>query len=276
MLVRLRCPRDEISDHTSNQIMGKRRIRSGDIVGVIPARWGSTRFPGKLLAQVSGRPLLERVLAGCRRSRRIKRWIVATDDRRIAELAVACGVESVMTPSRVKSGSDRVARIASECSERWLLNWQGDEWLSSGRPIDCLVETLEADPDALVATLARPLDASDAKNPNRVKVVLSQSGRALYFSRASIPWNKSGSLPVLLHVGAYLFERELLLRFAGWRKTPLEKCESLEQLRLLEHDVPMAVGICRGATHGVDTPADARALASRLVRKRSPQKGRRT
>ncbi|HUU44560.1 MAG TPA: 3-deoxy-manno-octulosonate cytidylyltransferase [Acidobacteriota bacterium] len=249
--------------------MARRRITADRIVGIIPARWGSTRFPGKIVTPIAGKPLLEWIIRGCRRSRRVQHWIVATDDRRIAELAVACGVEAALTPRTLKSGSDRVAHVVAQRPERWVLNWQGDEWLPDGRPIDRLVETLEADSDLTVATLARPINHREAENRNRVKVVLSQTGRALYFSRASIPTTNSGSVPKLLHVGAYLFERSVLLRFARWRPTPLERRESLEQLRLLEHDIPIGVGICRVHTHGVDTPADARVLARRLRSGRS-------
>jgi 3-deoxy-manno-octulosonate cytidylyltransferase (CMP-KDO synthetase) len=241
-------------------------IDSKTICGIIPARWGSSRFPGKMLTSIAGRPLIERVVRGCLRSRRVPRWIVATDDRRIADAVASTGAETVMTPSRFRSGSDRVAHVAQKLGAHWIVNWQGDEWLPDGRPIDRLVETLEADPDCLVATLVRPLDQSEKKNPNRVKVVLSQRSRALYFSRAAIPQDTSGSTPIWLHLGAYAFERQALLQFAAWRPTPLEQSERLEQLRLLEHDIPIAVGKTRVQTFGVDTPADARRLSQRLTR----------
>jgi 3-deoxy-manno-octulosonate cytidylyltransferase (CMP-KDO synthetase) len=238
----------------------KRRIATGDCVGIIPARWGSTRFPGKVLTPIAGVPLLERVIVGCRRSRRVKRWLVATDDRRIARCAEAAGIEAVITPKSLASGSDRAAYVSRRLRTRWIINWQGDEWIPDGRPIDLLVEALERHADCPVATLARTLDPAHAENPNRVKVVLSRSGRALYFSRAPIPHATNGTEPFWLHLGAYAFERPMLLRFAGWPRTPLEKRERLEQLRLLEHDVPIAVGLCRTRTHGVDTPEDAIAL----------------
>jgi 3-deoxy-manno-octulosonate cytidylyltransferase (CMP-KDO synthetase) len=219
-----------------------------------------------MLAPIAGRPLIERVVRGCLRSRRVHRWIVATDDRRIATALEATGAEVVMTSSRFASGSDRVAHVARRLRARWIVNWQGDEWLPDGRPIDRLVETLEKDPDCRVATLVRPLDRKEKKNPHRVKVVLSQRNRALYFSRAAIPHDTSGSTPIWLHLGAYAFERQTLLRFSAWRPAPLECCEQLEQLRLLEHDVPIAVGKIRVQTCGVDTPADARRLSQRLAR----------
>lgn len=219
-----------------------------------------------MLAPIGGRPLIERVVRGCMRSKRVHRWIVATDNARIAAAVERLGAEIVMTSARLKSGSDRVAKVVQALRTHWIVNWQGDEWLPDGRPIDRLVETLDANPDCPVATLARLLSPGEAKNPHRVKVVVSRSNRALYFSRAAIPHNPSGSTPVWLHLGAYAFERHTLLRFAAWRQTPLEACERLEQLRLLEHDVPIVVGQTKVQTFGVDTPADARRLSKRLVK----------
>jgi len=251
-----------------------RRISPSQIVGIIPARFGSTRFPGKMLAPIAGKPLIERVLAGCLKSKRVRRWIVATDDGRIARVVERLGGETVMTPHSLRSGSDRIALVASRLCARWIVNWQGDEWSPDGRPVDLLVEALECHPECPVATLARPLDVSERKNPNRVKVVVSQSGRALYFSRALIPHDFSGTRPVWLHLGAYAFERRTLLQFAEWSQTPLEKRERLEQLRLLEHDVPMTVALCRVQTRGVDTPADAAALETRLLARRRVRRGK--
>jgi len=234
------------------------------ICGIIPARWGSTRFPGKILTPIAGHPLLEWVIKGCKRSKRVPQWIVATDDARIAEAAQRAGAEVVITSSRFRCGSDRVAAVAKRLRVQWIVNWQGDEWLPNGKPIDRLVETLEAHPDCPVATLARPMTAEEAKNPNRVKVVLSRSGKALYFSRATIPHGLFGSTPALLHLGAYAFEKHTLLKFSTLRQSPLEKFEKLEQLRLLENDVCVAVGRCGVFTSGIDTPADARRLTARI------------
>lgn len=235
---------------------------------MIPARWGSTRFPGKLLASIGGYPLLTWVIRGCVRSRRVTRWIVATDDPRIAAVASEAGAEIKMTSAGLKSGSDRVAETVVNLRRRWVVNWQGDEWLPDGRPIDALVAALEMHPECPVATLVHPLAADEARNPHRVKVVVSPDGRALYFSRAFIPYDSTGTKPVWLHVGAYAFAKPVLLRFASWPQTPLEKREKLEQLRLLEHGIPIAVARCRVATFGVDTPADARALTRRLAKSR--------
>ncbi len=238
------------------------------VCGIIPARIGSQRFPRKPLAEIAGRPLLEWVVRGCTKSKTVGRWIVATDDRRIGALAHNLGVEAIITPRTLKSGSDRVAYVARGLSSKIIVNWQGDEWLPDGRPIDQLVDTLRRNRQTHVATLARRLDPVEAKNPNRVKVVLSSSKHALYFSRASIPYSPHRSSPTLLHVGAYAFERQTLSQFASWPKTPLERREQLEQLRLLEHDVPIVVTISRVQTFGVDTPADARLLERYLRRRR--------
>lgn len=238
------------------------------VCGIIPARIGSKRFPRKPLAEIAGRPLLEWVVRGCTKSKTVGRWIVATDDRRIGALAHNLGVEAIITPRTLKSGSDRVAYVARGLSSKIIVNWQGDEWLPDGRPIDQLVDALRRNRKTHVATLARRLDPDDAKNPNRVKVVLSSSKHALYFSRASIPYSTNRSSPTLLHIGAYAFERQTLSQFASWSKTPLERREQLEQLRLLEHDVPIVVTISRVRTFGVDTPADARVLERYLRRRR--------
>jgi 3-deoxy-manno-octulosonate cytidylyltransferase (CMP-KDO synthetase) len=239
------------------------------VCGIIPARIGSTRFPKKPLALIAGRPLLEWVIRGCTKSKSVGRWIVATDDRRIGALAQNLGVEAIMTPRTLKSGSDRVAYVARGLSSRLIVNWQGDEWLPDGRPIDRLVESLRRNRTTAVATLARPLAGEDAENPNRVKVVLSSSQHALYFSRAPIPYSTNRTTPTLLHVGAYAFKRQMLLQFASWPKTPLERREQLEQLRLLEHDIPIVVTVSRVPTFGVDTPADARLLERYLTRRRA-------
>jgi 3-deoxy-manno-octulosonate cytidylyltransferase (CMP-KDO synthetase) len=198
----------------------------------------------------------------------VGRWIVATDDRRIGALADGLGVEAIMTPRSWKSGSDRVAYVARGLTSRVIVNWQGDEWLPDGRPIDQLVESLRRNAKTPVATLARPMDAAESKNPHRVKVVLSSTRHALYFSRASIPYSTKRPSPTLLHIGAYAFQRQTLLEFASWPKTPLERQESLEQLRLLEHDVPIVVTVSRVRTFGVDTPSDAGLLEQYLTGKR--------
>ena len=252
----------------------RRRISPGQIVGIIPARFGSTRFPGKMLVPIAGKPLIVRVLLGCLKSKRIPRWIVATDDGRIARAVEQIGGEAVMTPRSLKSGSDRVALLASRLRARWIVNWQGDEWSPDGRPVDLLVEALESHPECPVATLVRPMNVSEGNNPNRVKVVVSQSGRALYFSRALIPHDLSGTAPLWLHLGAYAFERRTLLEFAGWNQTPLERRERLEQLRILEHDVPVSVALCRVQTYGVDAPADAAVLEARLLSRRRVRGGK--
>lgn len=249
-----------------------RTISPDDCVGIIPARWGSTRFPGKILTPIGNEPLLAWVMRGCAKSQRVKRWLVATDDKRIAKCAEMYGTEVVMTPKSLKSGSDRAAYVSRRLRAKWIVNWQGDEWLPNGRPIDLLITALESHADCPVATLARPLDHLAAQNPNRVKVVLSQSRHALYFSRAPIPHASDGNEPFWLHIGAYAFERSMLLQYTKWRQTPLEKRERLEQLRLLEHHVPIAVGVCQVQTYGVDTPRDAEDLKRLIGRGRSKQR----
>ncbi|HEV8701212.1 MAG TPA: 3-deoxy-manno-octulosonate cytidylyltransferase [Candidatus Polarisedimenticolia bacterium] len=236
-------------------------------VGVIPARYRSTRFPGKPLALIDGKALVLRVLERARAAGRIDRLLVATDDERIASAVVASGGEVVMTSAAHVSGTDRLAEVARSLSADLFVNIQGDEPLVDPRDIDRLVECLDADPACDMATLCEPLrDAREARDPNVVKVVCDLSGRALYFSRSAIPYVPEGrdggsaSPPWLRHVGLYAYRRGFLLEFASWGPGALESLEGLEQLRAIERGRTMRVLPARGRYHGVDTPEDVLAV----------------
>lgn len=239
-------------------------------LGIIPARFASTRFPGKPLILIAGKPLLQHVWERCRRARRLDSVIIATDDMRIASAAFAWGAEVALTSPKHASGTDRIAEVAKSASEfSYIINIQGDEPLIDPRLIDRLVDKLEADRRIGLVTAAHPFDdPSEASSPHQVKVVTDRTGRALYFSRSPIPYlrNKDTGYRTLRHQGIYGFRRETLLQFVQWKPSPLERAESLEQLRALENGVTVHVLVTKQGSPGVDTPKDAAALEQKLAR----------
>ena len=241
-----------------------------EIVAVIPARFGSTRLPGKPLLSETGRPLIQHVVEAARRASRLSRVIVATDDARIADAVLAFGGEAVMTRDDHPSGTDRVAEVAAGLPDAGIVvNLQGDEPEVSGEALDLVVSALEADPDAPMSTLATPIrDASVYRDPSCVKVVRAANGRALYFSRSPIPHHRDGLPPAgeplgLLHLGLYAYRRDFLLSVATRPPSPLETAEKLEQLRVLESGLPIAVGLVDEPSVGIDTPDDYRRFVGR-------------
>ncbi|MDF1554970.1 MAG: 3-deoxy-manno-octulosonate cytidylyltransferase [Deferrisomatales bacterium] len=254
-------------------------------VAIIPARFASTRFPGKPLAPLLGRPMVAWVVAAAGRAARIDRVLVATDHEGIAAAAREAGAEVVMTSPACASGTDRVAEAAAGVAAEVVVNVQGDEPLLDPKELDALVAAFDGDPGLQMATLARPIaDAEEFADPNVVKVVCALGGDALYFSRAPIPHARDGQAPdlgggdgagaglppgvPLAHLGIYAFRRAALLAFPGLPPGALEQLECLEQLRALEAGWRIRVVRARGQALGVDTPADlARAevlLAERL------------
>ncbi len=237
-----------------------------EIVGVIPARFASTRLPGKPLLSDTGRPLIQHVVEAARRSQSLDRIVVATDDRRIAEAVVAFGGEAVMTRADHTTGTDRVAEVAARLEgARIIVNLQGDEPEVSGEALDRAVSLLESDPEAPMATLATPIrDEATYRDPACVKVVCSAGGRALYFSRSPIPCHRDGlpdpatsPRPIAhLHLGLYAYRRDFLLSIAALPPSPLEAAEKLEQLRVLDAGYPIAVGIVEEVSIGIDTTED--------------------
>jgi 3-deoxy-manno-octulosonate cytidylyltransferase (CMP-KDO synthetase) len=241
-------------------------------VGIIPARWGSTRFPGKLLHPIAGQPLLQHVWERCQQAQSLDAVIIATDDMRIAQAAFDWGAEVSLTSSQHASGTDRIAEVARNLrSVTHIINVQGDEPLIEPKLIDRLATALRRDRTLEMITAAHPFeDAAKASSPHQVKVIVDLRGNALYFSRFAIPFPRDRSAPVkyLRHQGIYGFRRKTLLQFVKWKSTPLERAESLEQLRALENGVKVYVLITKHGSPGVDTLEDAVALERKLARAR--------
>ncbi|MFI5454086.1 MAG: 3-deoxy-manno-octulosonate cytidylyltransferase [Isosphaerales bacterium] len=244
-----------------------------ETVGVIPARFASTRLPGKALLSETGRPLIQHVVEAARRAQSLERIIVATDDTRIAEAVARIGGEFMMTRADHPTGTDRVAEVAAQLKgARIIVNLQGDEPEVSGQTLDRVVALLETDPEAPMATLATPIrDESIYLDPACVKVVCSRRGRALYFSRSPIPHHRDGltdpanpTVPIAyLHLGLYAYRKEFLLQLGSLPPSPLEAAEKLEQLRVLEAGYPIAVGVVAEPSIGIDTPEDYRRFVAR-------------
>ncbi|MBO0696504.1 MAG: 3-deoxy-manno-octulosonate cytidylyltransferase [Verrucomicrobia bacterium] len=255
-------------------------------IGIIPARWSSTRFPGKPLHLIAGKPLLKRVWERCLRAKNLDLIVIATDDMRIASAAFDWGAEVALTSPTHSSGTNRVAEVARKTKQfAYVINIQGDEPLIDPRLIDKLVKKLRSDHTVKIVTAAHPFEnPADASSPHQVKVVLDRCGNALYFSRAPIPFqrSRSGGLQsaergkgrsrerrsLFRHQGIYGFRRETLLQFVKWKPSPLERAESLEQLRALENGVKVHVLVTAKGSPGVDTPEDATALEQKLARAR--------
>jgi 3-deoxy-manno-octulosonate cytidylyltransferase (CMP-KDO synthetase) len=239
-------------------------------VGIIPARYRASRFPGKPLAVIAGRPMLVHVIEGARRAKRLREVWVATDDERIAEAAAAAGARVVMTSPDHPTGTDRLAEAAARLDDAIVVNVQGDEPLIEGFVIDAAVEALEADPGAAMSTVVHALEPEALADPNRVKVVLDSKGRALYFSRAAIPHRRDDAPAPrwLQHVGLYAYRRDFLMRFVGLAQGEAERAEGLEQLRALEHGFPIRCAVIDGwRSVPVDVPADVARVEAALARR---------
>lgn len=235
---------------------------------VIPARYGSTRFPAKIVASSTGKPLVQHVVDQVRQCRRVREVIVAADDQRIVDAVAPFGTKVVLTSPSHQSGTDRIAEVARSLDDAFVVNVQGDEPEIEPQIVDDLIERITATGSEM-ATAATPFPpGADVSNPNLVKVVLSRSGQALYFSRSPIPYPRDGQLgegaAYLLHLGLYAYRRDFLLGFAAWEPTPLEKTEKLEQLRALEHGARIDVLVVERATHGIDTPQQYEAFVERF------------
>ena len=241
-----------------------------EVTAIIPARWASTRFPGKPLVNLRGKPLVQHVWERANRAKRVGRVIIATDDMRIAEAAFDFGAEVALTSPKHPTGTDRLAEVAGKLkSAAIILNVQGDEPDIAPSTIDRLVGALQDDPGLGMVTAANPVtDLADVQNPHVVKVVTDLAGRALYFSRSVIPHDRDGhrGIRYLRHQGIYGYRRKVLLAFVKWKPTPLEQAEKLEQLRALEHGIAIGVIVVRRGSVGVDVPGDL-AKAERALRK---------
>jgi len=239
------------------------------VVAIVPARYESTRLPGKPLALIGGKPMIQHVYERTRGVALVDRVLVATDDARIADVVRGFGGDVVMTRSDHPSGTDRIAEVASDLDADVIVNVQGDLPFLEPAMVDATVELMRADPALPMATLKTPIrDRYEMTNPNVVKVVADRDGYALYFSRSPLPYwrDAAGASDVgYKHIGLYAYRRDFLLTFAGLAPTPLERAEKLEQLRALEWGFRIKVAETRAVGVEVDTPHDlerARALAA--------------
>ncbi len=242
------------------------------ILGIIPARFASSRFPGKPLHPIAGQPLIQRVVERCRQAQSLSDVVVATDDQRIADVAGKFAPVE-FTRGDHPSGTDRIAEVAARCSCDAVVNIQGDEPLMDPAVIDAVAELLAGFPMSTAATPVR--DPGELENPNVVKVVCSAAGQALYFSRRTIPFlrdrasapatDQLSAFPFLKHLGIYGYRRETLLELVQFPVSPLEAAERLEQLRALENGIPIAVARVAHDSIGVDVPADVARVEALLA-----------
>jgi 3-deoxy-manno-octulosonate cytidylyltransferase (CMP-KDO synthetase) len=251
------------------------------IVAIIPARFGSTRLPGKPLSDIHGKPMIQHVHDRVRRARGLDRVLVATDDARIAEAVAAFGGEAVMTSTRHATGTDRLAEAVLATDADVVVNVQGDEPLVDPAGIEAALSPLRDDPAVSMSTLSLPLtDVEEMLSPAVVKVVADAAGNALYFSRSAIPHVRQGAGGdargaaadavarglARKHVGLYVYRRDTLLRIAAWPPVPLEEAEGLEQLRALHHGIPIrVVPVTGGGGPAVDTPEDLERVRALLA-----------
>jgi len=235
------------------------------VLGVIPARYASQRFPGKVIAPIGSKPMVQWVYEAASRCPDLDKLIVATDDERVRDAVKSFGGEVLMTSDHHKAGSDRLAEAAEFYKDYDIVvNIQGDEPGIEPELVSGVVQLLKEHPEWDVTTAARPFeDDEDPLIPNRVKLTLTRKLKVLYFSRSLIPFprNKTGH-PVYLHLGIYAYRREFLLRFRTLPQSGLEDTESLEQLRVLENDFAMGAHLVKGSLPGVDTPEDLQKLIS--------------
>jgi 3-deoxy-manno-octulosonate cytidylyltransferase (CMP-KDO synthetase) len=228
-----------------------------EAIAVIPARYASVRFPGKVLADRTGKPLIQHVYEQVSAARRVDRVVVAADDARIVNAVKGFGGEAVLTRPDHANGTSRIAEVAPALAAPVIVNVQADEPEIEPGLIDLAVQTLQEHPACVVSTLGSPFSAQeDPADPNIVKIVVSAAGTALFFSRALIPHDRDGTARTrpLKHVGMYVYRAEFLETFVGLAPTPLEQAERLEQLRILEHGYDIAVAVAEARFHGIDTP----------------------
>ena len=250
---------------------------------IIPARYGATRFPGKSLARIQGRPMIQWVWEAASRSRLTEQVIIATDDDRIADVAAKFGADVMMTNRSHRSGTDRMAEVADKIPAHLYVNVQGDEPLLSRDAVDDLIRAMMENPRTPIGTLAHRIEQKDEwLSPDVVKVVCDRHSEALYFSRSPLPFQRKfdPQARMLRHVGIYAFRARALATFVSLKPSALEIAEGLEQLRALENDMAIHVLETKYRCLGVDTPADLKRVeaalraASRGTRRTATAKGR--
>jgi 3-deoxy-manno-octulosonate cytidylyltransferase (CMP-KDO synthetase) len=240
-------------------------------IGVIPARFASTRFPGKVLALIQGKPMIEHVWNRAKGCRELNDLLIACDDEKVLKTAQGFGAKAVMTRPEHPSGSDRIAEAVDRLDFDIVVNIQGDEPFIESRVIDGLVTALKTDAKASMATVIKEIkDDADIKNPNVVKVVIDKNQYALYFSRAPIPYDRNATrqpgTKYFKHLGLYAYRKDFLMAYKDWPKSKLEETEQLEQLRVLEAGHKIKTIETDVETLAVDTPEDL-AKIERFVRK---------
>lgn len=243
------------------------------VFGIIPARYGSSRFPGKPLALIHGKPMVWHVYTRATQAKHLERVVLASDDDRILDACRELGIPALRTRSDHQSGTDRVAEAADQLGltdKDAVINIQGDEPALEPAMLDDLALAMRDETGPDVATMATPVSETDAQSPDLVKVVVAQDGRALYFSRSPVPHMRTkpedgGECPYWGHIGLYAFRLPALKRFVSLGPSPLEKRECLEQLRLLEHTIDIRVLFTRHTSCGVDRPEDILRAEERLA-----------
>lgn len=248
-------------------------MESTRTVGVIPARFASTRFPGKMLAPLAGVPLVVHTYRNALQSGLFDELIVATDHPDIARAVEGAGGHALMTCTSHPSGTDRVLEASEQLrlsDQDIVVNIQGDEPLVAQTTLSQIIERLQAEKALGMATAATVItDEERLGDPHTVKVVISQQGRALYFSRSPIPYPRRSSQRYLQHVGVYAFRRAFLSVYQTLPTTPLQQAEDLEQLKVLEHGYPIGVAIVAEASHGIDTPQDLKNMERTLCNRQN-------
>jgi 3-deoxy-manno-octulosonate cytidylyltransferase (CMP-KDO synthetase) len=241
------------------------------IVGIIPARWGSTRFPGKALHGIAGKPLIRHVWERCLEADCLDQVVIATDDMRIAEVGFNFGAEVAVTAADHPSGTDRVAEVARKLKKASIiLNIQGDEPLVDPALLRRLVRKLQDNRNIPIITAATPISPKELLSENNVKVVMDRRGDALYFSRSAIPFRRgTNEIPSYKHLGIYGYRRKALLEFVRMSPGSLEQAEQLEQLRALENGLKIRVVVSETGSIGVDTPEDATEVERLILSRRS-------
>ncbi len=243
------------------------------VVAIIPARWASSRFPGKPLAPIAGKPMIQWVYERTKLAPILDRVVVATDDQRIYDCVKSFAGNVVMTPTDLASGTDRVALVARDLDAQVVVNVQGDEPLIEPEAIDLLAKTLKGDKEAVMATLARKVtDPAELDNFNTARIVLDRKQRALYFTRAVVPFARDlpdkkdwpAHFPYYDQIGIYAYRRDFLLNYHALPFSILEQAEKLEQLRAIENGYKIAVGICDLRPICVDIPEHIELVENRL------------
>ncbi|KAL9236409.1 hypothetical protein vseg_011085 [Gypsophila vaccaria] len=244
------------------------------VVGIIPARFSSTRFQGKPLVDILGKPMIQRTWERAKLASMLDQVVVATDDNKIAECCRGFGADVIMTSESCQNGAERCSEAVQKLDKKYdiVVNIQGDEPLIEPEIIDGIVKALQRSPDAVFSTAVTSLKPEDAFDPNRVKCVVDNLGYAIYFSRGLIPFNKSGKVnsnfPYLLHLGIQSYDAEFLKIYPNLPPTPLQLEEDLEQLKVLENGYKMRVIKVEHEAHGVDVPEDVEKI-ERYMRDRN-------